>query len=188
MRIIAGEFKGRKLITPRGLHIRPTADRVKQYIFDVLADQVVNAMVLDLFSGTGNLGIEALSRGAAHVCFVEQNRNAVRLIKQNIELLHLEHRNTVVQKDALSFLRHSDDPSYEFDVIFADPPYKWEKIDELILLLAEKKRLRTDGCFVLEHPTTQKFDRTYLGLCVKRVRKLGNTSISMFMNDTINEA
>ena len=187
MRVIAGQHKGRRLFSPKGQIIRPTADRVKQFMFDVLAYEITAANVLDLFAGTGNLGIEALSRGAEHVVFVEVNRTAVTAIERNVELLHLNNRVSLIQSDVIAYIRRLEFTVNTFDLIFADPPYDYKELDPLIQAIAEKKLLNKNGCFVLEHRTTKRFTNTFSGLCVNRTRKLGNTSVSMFMNDCVDE-
>ncbi|MBN2008654.1 16S rRNA (guanine(966)-N(2))-methyltransferase RsmD [candidate division KSB1 bacterium] len=187
MRVIAGEHRGRRLIVPKGLDVRPTADRVKQFIFDVLSGEIEGADVLDLFAGTGNLGIEALSRGAAHATFVDQNTIAAKTITQNIELLGLETRSTLIKRDVISVIKHSDFPPFTFNLIFADPPYDYENHRMLLMEIAEKKLLHPEGWLILEHPTSMSLNGTFERLAVSRVRKLGNTSISMFKNDNVND-
>jgi 16S rRNA (guanine966-N2)-methyltransferase len=183
MRIIAGIHRGRRLVAPKGMDIRPTADRVKQYVFDIISEVVTNASVLDLFSGTGNLGFEALSRGASHVIFVENNRNATAIIKRNAELLRMENCTEVLQYDVINYLNHSHRSDEKFDLIFADPPYEYDRYDELISVVAKTDRLHPGGFFIIEHRSVQQFNNVYPGLTVERVRKLGNTSITRFSID-----
>ena len=125
MRIIAGRFKGRSLRSPASGNIRPTSDRLRESLFNVLAhaygDPAKGARVLDLFAGTGALGIEALSRGAAFVCFVEEAAEARGLIKENIELLGLAGQSKVFRRDATR-MGHAH-PNEPFSLIFCDPPY-----------------------------------------------------------------
>ncbi len=117
MRVVAGEFKGRRLVAPRGARTRPTADRVREALFSILGD-VSGARVLDLFAGSGALGIEALSRGAASVEFVESDRRAVTAIQRNLAAVGVSA--TVRTQDALRFLERSEGP---YDLVFCDPPY-----------------------------------------------------------------
>lgn len=117
MRVVAGEFKGRRLVAPRGARTRPTADRVREALFSILGD-VSGARVLDLFAGSGALGIEALSRGAASVEFVESDRRAVTAIQRNLAAVGVSA--TVRAQDALRFLGRSGGP---YDLVFCDPPY-----------------------------------------------------------------
>ena len=126
MRIVAGEFRGRPLATPSDSAIRPTADRVRQTVFDILAhsygDPVTGARVLDLFAGTGALGIEALSRGAASVLFVEEGAEARGLIRANVEAFGLTGRTRIFRRDATNLGPAGTVPPA--DVVFADPPYR----------------------------------------------------------------
>lgn len=121
MRVVAGELRGRRLISPEGLDTRPTTDRVREAVFNSLGsmDLVVDAGYADLFAGTGALGIEALSRGAAHCTFVERDGRALKALRANIEALGLGDRATVVPGDAMTALRRLPD----VDVVVADPPY-----------------------------------------------------------------
>lgn len=125
MRIIAGEHRGRKILSPEGQNTRPVTDRVKQAMFDRLwaADKVEGSIVLDLFSGTGSMGLECLSRGAEHVTFVERDRPALTLLKQNIETLRLGSRATVLSSDALSAALIPTLGVRTLDLAFVDPPY-----------------------------------------------------------------
>ena len=117
MRVVAGEFKGRRLAAPRGMRTRPTADRVREALFSMLGD-VSGARVLDLYAGSGALGIEALSRGAESAVFVERNPRAAEVIERNLASLGLEQQ--VVRQDAVRFLTRSEGM---FDLVFCDPPY-----------------------------------------------------------------
>ncbi len=151
MRVIAGSAGGIHLTVPqRG--VRPTMDRVKAAIFSSLADQVIDAPILDLFAGSGGLGIEALSRGAASVLFVEEDRQSIRAIEKNLAKTNLKGR--VRQQDVFEFLRRSSFAE-KFRIIFADPPYEKTKSGERFTekLLADKRLpqlLEPDGVFVLE--------------------------------------
>ena len=118
MRVIAGDYKGRRLHAPPGTHVRPTPDRVREALFSILGDRVIDARVLDLFAGTGALGIEALSRGAESATFVDDDRDAVDAITRN--LTEIGASGEVKRRDALAFLAQT--PA-RFDLVFADPPY-----------------------------------------------------------------
>lgn len=117
MRVITGSARGRRLKELEGMETRPTTDRVKEGLFSALQFDIEGRKVLDLFAGTGQLGIECLSRGAESAVFVDKDRAAVQIVKENLKLCGL--KGTVVQEDALSFLRHCG----KFDIIFVDPPY-----------------------------------------------------------------
>ena len=154
LRVISGSAGGLHLKTPKRHEMRPTQDRIRQVIFSSLAEFIPGARVLDLFAGTGSLGIEALSRGAASATFVEQNKEAVQCIRDNLTHCHLT--GSVRQDDALSFL--DKPPSEEFDLIFADPPYVKSRgnLDENPLLEKVIPVLAPNGLFVWEHYAGQQ--------------------------------
>ncbi|TFG54402.1 MAG: 16S rRNA (guanine(966)-N(2))-methyltransferase RsmD [Gemmatimonadales bacterium] len=132
MRIIAGTFRGRRLAAPRGLRIRPTSGRVREAWMNILGEHLVGATVLDLFAGSGALGLEALSRGAASVTFVECEGAAVRVLRSNIASLGVEERATIHRGDSMSVARRLGPGSY--DMVLADPPYGDEAATELVRL------------------------------------------------------
>ena len=138
MRVITGSARGRKLLTPENYDIRPTTDNVKESIFNIIQFDIEGRRVLDLFAGTGQLGIECLSRGAESAVFVDQDREAVRIVKDNLKACGL--KGTVIQQDAKTFL-HSCSP---FDIIFVDPPYD-SNLYETVLETVNSIDLLTDG-------------------------------------------
>ena len=123
MRVITGTARGRKLLEPAGMDIRPTADVVKEAVFNIIQFDVEGRRVLDLFAGTGQLGIEALSRGAAECVFVDESAKAVKIVRENLSRCKLEGR--VMQTDAVSYLPRAG----IFDIIFLDPPYDTTLLD-----------------------------------------------------------
>lgn len=133
LRIIGGEWRGRKLRFADGEGLRPTTDRVRETLFNWLQPLIAGARCLDLFSGSGALGLEALSRGAGKVMFIERNPKAVAALKENLNLLHAGNAE-VHQGDALTWLRGTPTP---FDVIFLDPPFRQDLLDPALRLLAE---------------------------------------------------
>ena len=135
MRIISGTSKGRKLVTPRSQSLRPTSDRVKESIFNILQDDIVGKVVLDLFAGTGNLGIEALSRGAKKTIFVEKGRQALRLIQRNLTQFGLEERSEILPKDANRAIGILKQRGESFDLILMDPPYEMGLIQRTLMKL-----------------------------------------------------
>jgi 16S rRNA (guanine966-N2)-methyltransferase len=163
VRIVAGEFRGRRLSAPRGVRTRPTADRVREALFSMLGD-VSGARVLDLYAGSGALGIEALSRGAAAAVFVERDPRALAAIRRNLDALGLAE--DVVRQDALRFLARAEGT---FDLVFCDPPYDsvpriaGPLAERLPALLAEGARIVTesDKRTPLELPLPLVTERTY---------------------------
>lgn len=146
MRIIGGKFKGRFLVSFKADHIRPTTDRVKESIFNKLQHDVPGGRVLDLFSGTGNLAIEAHSRGADHVIAVELNRKSLMIIRENLENLGIKNEIEVVGDDVLKYVRKYQGPP--FDVIFVDPPFTEKMADEVLETIS--KRVLQDDQFMKE--------------------------------------
>jgi 16S rRNA (guanine(966)-N(2))-methyltransferase RsmD len=122
MRVVGGTLGGRRLVAPRGLTTRPTSDRVREALFSILGDRVQDARVLDLFAGSGALGIEALSRGAAEATFVDSGQAAITALRANLEALGLEAE--VQRRDALAFLRTAIQTPRQYDLVFLDPPYR----------------------------------------------------------------
>ncbi|MBI2618535.1 MAG: 16S rRNA (guanine(966)-N(2))-methyltransferase RsmD [Ignavibacteriales bacterium] len=150
MRIIAGSFRGRQLSTTRDRSIRPTTDRAKQAIFDILENRIefTGIEVLDLFSGSGSLGLEALSRGASAVTFVEKTRPSIAILEKNIRALDCRKQTTIHQADVFWFLKNAH---RSFDLIFVDPPYRMERIGELPVAIVSSKVLHPGSLVVLEH-------------------------------------
>jgi 16S rRNA (guanine966-N2)-methyltransferase len=150
IRIIAGEFKGRRLKTPASTTVRPTADRVREAWFSIVQRSLRGARVLDLYAGTGALGLEALSRGAASADFVDVNRPALTTLRANIKLLDVAERTVIHRQDALKFVEQLRPGQY--DVAFADPPYSSKQA----ALLVATFRLRPFArIFAIEHPADQ---------------------------------
>ncbi len=147
MRIISGRSRGLKLISPTGLDTRPTTDRVKESMFNLIMPYMPAENVLDLFAGSGALGIEALSRGSSHCVFVESNRCAHSVLKKNIELSRQQSAAEVILTDAFSYL---DRTSTQFDVIFLDPPYNKGLLSKAIEVIHQKNLLSESGIIVAE--------------------------------------
>jgi 16S rRNA (guanine966-N2)-methyltransferase len=150
LRIIAGEFKGRRLKTPSGRTVRPTGDRVKEAWFSILQPSILDARVLDLFAGSGALGLEALSRGAAQVDLVEQHKASLAVIRDNVASLSVEARVTIHRRDAMRFAERLQTGAY--DVAFADPPYASSDAADLAQLFRTTPFARV---FSIEHASDQ---------------------------------
>lgn len=178
MRIVAGQFGGRKLISARGIKIRPAADRVKETIFNVLQNKLSlkDARVLDLFAGTGSLGIEALSRGAFHATFVDVSETSLQLLRSNISLLRCEDTSTVVKADAMKFIEKIDTP---FDLIYGDPPYAYQRTAIIPKRIFERNLLKKKGVLIIEHTKTLEFsEASHYQLAVRK--EFGQTVVSFF--------
>lgn len=156
MRIINGTHRGRRITAPKNIPSRPTTDMAKEALFNMLNNTyyIEDLKVLDLFSGTGNIGYEFSSRGAKSVTAVELNRHCCRFIEKTIEELDLTQMN-VVKMDVLSFLeRHQQ----KYDVIYADPPYDYEQYPQIIEFVFKNELLNEDGMLILEHDQSQSFE------------------------------
>mgnify|MGYP005840509459 CR=1 FL=1 len=178
MRIISGTSKGRKLVTPRNRAIRPTSDRVKESLFNILQDKLEGKIVLDLFAGTGNLGIEALSQGAKKVVFVEKERRALSLIQRNLDQFGLEEQAEIFHRDvnrAIGFFNKRGD---RFDLILMDPPYERGLIRKTLLKLSSQRIYHKDSILVIEHHRGEPLPRPLEGWNLIRQRRMGDTVIS----------
>jgi 16S rRNA (guanine966-N2)-methyltransferase len=167
MRIIAGIHRGRRLLSPQNDATRPITDRVKQSLFDVLSPRIEGARVLDLFAGTGSMGLESLSRGANSATFFESDRSAVRLLRQNVESLNLADRSTIISLDLFKWFngRQNEQPS-RADLVFLDPPYRFltERAADLLALAGRltKDHLAPDGVVLFRHDAANELDLTPL--------------------------
>jgi 16S rRNA (guanine966-N2)-methyltransferase len=155
MRIIAGEFRGRKLLPPVGDATRPITDRAKQSLFDILTPHIDDAIVYDLFSGTGSMGLECLSRGAAYATFFEADRSAQNLLQKNIATLKVESRSKIIAGDLFRWFATSPTHDRQVTILFLDPPYRFlvERADDL-QTLADKiiqNHLAPNGLIIFRH-------------------------------------
>jgi len=178
MRIISGASKGRKLATPKSETLRPTSDRVKESIFNILGEEVEGKLVLDLFAGTGNLGIEALSRGAKKAVFVERGRQALRLIQRNITQIGLKGRVEIIPRDANRAIGILKRKGEIFDLILMDPPYEKGLIKRTLLKLNSHPIYHTDSILVIEHDRREPLPNILDGWNLVRERRLGDTMVS----------
>ena len=181
MRIVAGAFGGRRLNTPRGLKIRPTSDRVREAIFSIIAPHLAEARVLDLFAGTGALGLEALSRGAAHVVFVDENPGAIRLIRANAALCGAGGRATVVEAPVERALRRMSTIETSFDLVFLDPPYGQGLVEKTFPHLTEVTHSGTLA--VAEHHVKDILPDAVGAWMKSRERRYGDTAVSFYLKD-----
>lgn len=151
MRIIAGSRKGHALITPTGRNTRPTLDRIKESMFGILQFELADTTVLDLFSGSGNLGMEALSRGAAFAVFCDHDRQSAAIIRKNIEKLRFEEQTQLYAMDFSAAIKASVASGRRFDIVFLDPPYASELAEQSIELLLKNGSLNKNAIIVVEH-------------------------------------
>ncbi|MFB3883932.1 MAG: 16S rRNA (guanine(966)-N(2))-methyltransferase RsmD [Thermodesulfobacteriota bacterium] len=178
MRIISGISKGRRLATPKGQAIRPTSDRVKESIFNILGREVEGKVVLDLFAGTGNLGIEALSRGAKRALFVEKGKEALRLIQRNLSQSGMNGRSEIIPKDVLRAIGTLKQRGESFDLILMDPPYEKGLIQKTLMRLRQNRIYHEGSLLVIEHDRREPIPDAVQGWTLLRQRKIGDTFIS----------
>lgn len=176
MRITGGTGRGRKLKAPGGERVRPTSDKVKQALFNILGQRVLHSVFLDLYAGTGGIGLEALSRGAEKVLFVDDSRKSVLVIKKNIEQTGFGERAQVVTSRAESFLKKA---SGQFDIVFLDPPYSIEQ-GPLLNLVSESGVLKPDSLIVSEHFKKQKSPERAGRLLLYREAAYGDTVLAFY--------
>jgi 16S rRNA (guanine966-N2)-methyltransferase len=178
MRIISGEFKGRKLVSLRGIATRPTSDRVRESIFNILAHHIFNASVLDLFAGTGALGLEALSRGAANAVFIDSSASAVKTIQKNITACRATNRSREIQWDIAKNLNCLQSKAPAYDLVFMDPPYNKNYIAPTLKNLMGKNILKDGAKIIIEHSAAETVPEDIMGLNLTDQRIYGKTLVS----------
>ena len=177
MRVVAGRAKGVALKTPDGMLTRPTADRVKEAMFSIIQFDLPGTAVLDLFGGTGQLGIEAISRGAKSATFVDSREDACRLIRENLKRTGMEKESRVVRMDYLEFLKRNKE---SFDIILLDPPYAEEYLENSLKMITEIDILQSGGIIVAERPLGKDLLLDFEGFTRSRDYKYGNTLLAIY--------
>ena len=180
MRIIGGDLKGRKLRPIRGISIRPTSDRLRESLFNILGDRVRNAVVLDLFAGTGALGIEALSRGAHSAVFVDRYKGALSAVEENLRQCGIQNRSRVVRWDivrGLSCIRGHRPP---FTLVFMDPPYERNLAAPALNHLAESRALDTGSLIIVEHSVHEPAPDPHREWTITDQRRYGKSLVTFY--------
>jgi len=179
LRVISGTLKGKKLFSVKGLRLRPTSDRVRESVFDILRGIIAGSRVLDLFSGTGAMGIEALSREALAAVFIENHPGSLEVLKRNLAACRLEGVSEVLAKEAEEGLRFLEGRGENFDFIFLDPPYGKGLACRIVARLAKSVLLKPETLIVVEHSPAEMIEEIFP---LERVdfRKYGSTRISFF--------
>ena len=175
MRVISGKYRGLNLAEFNGEEIRPTADRVKESLFNIIAPRICGAEVLDLFCGSGSLGIECLSRGAAHAAFNDCAASSISVLNKNLAKLKGESKYSVTKFDYATYLRSADKA---FDIIFIDPPYRFDYGISALQLISERGLLKDNGIAVYERD--RSFSGEAEGLEAYDERKYGKTYLTFF--------
>ncbi|MEK6627338.1 MAG: 16S rRNA (guanine(966)-N(2))-methyltransferase RsmD [Bdellovibrionota bacterium] len=179
MRIISGKFKGRVLSSFQAEHIRPTTDRVKETLFNKWMTQVEDAKVLDLFAGTGNLGLESISRGCSHVDFVEMNVKSIQILKKNIELLKLQAPEfNIYKQDVLLYLKKYQGEAY--DLILADPPFTEKMAHDVMQAIDTSMCFNENTLIAIESHKKERIDEAYLNLYRYDFKDYGDKVLSFF--------
>lgn len=178
MRVIAGEARGKRLQGPKGSDVRPTTDRVKESVFNIIQFEVPGARVLDLFAGSGALGIEALSRGAAYCVFVDASKESVKIIRENVAACGMEKRCTIQRADSESFCKSFRGGT--FDLVFLDPPYGKGMINLAIEALVSCDILSERGIIVAESNKEEDLPQEIGAIELAKVYHYGNTKISIY--------
>ena len=180
MRVISGKARGIVLKTPDGMQTRPTADRVKEALFSILQFDLPGTKVLDLFGGTGQLGIEAISRGARCAVFVDAGDAACKLIKENLRRAKMEGEGRVIRADYLQFLSQCRE---NFDIIFLDPPYAEVFLENAINKISEIDILQSGGIIVTERPVEKPLNLEIEGFSRSKDYKYGRTLLTLYRKD-----
>ena len=177
MRVITGKARGVQLKTPDGMLTRPTTDRVKEALFSIIHFEIPGARVLDLFGGTGQLGIEALSRGAKSAVFVDAGEAACKLIRENLKRTKFEQEGKVVRSDYLDYLKRTRE---QFDIIFLDPPYAEVFLENALKQITEIDILRSGGIIIAERPLGKELPWEFEGFERSRDYKYGKTLLTVY--------
>ncbi len=180
MRVHTGKPPRPLLKTPDAMLTRPPSDRVKEALFSIIQFDIPAARILDLFGGTGQLGIEALSRGAASAVFVDQREDACRLIRENLKRTRLEGEGKVVRSDYLDYLKRCRE---KFDIIFLDPPYAEVFLEKALKCITEIDILQTGGIIVAERPVGKELPWEFEGFSRSRDYKYGSVLLTLYRKD-----
>lgn len=179
MKVISGKLKGRKILGYDIDGTRPTMDRVKESIFGSIQGYLDNAIVLDLFAGSGNLGIEAISNGASICYFVDNNKKCINIIKDNIKQFKIEDNSIVINSDYRQVLKYFKDNSIKFDIIFIDPPYKYNIMNEMLEIVRDYTLLNNNGIIILEY-SIDKLNDNIDGYKLLKYKRYGDKYVSIY--------
>ncbi len=181
LRIISGELKGKRLFSPKGVKIRPTADRIRESIFNILTPCIPDSVVLDLFAGTGAFGIEALSRGASFAIFLDSDKDSLEVIEKNVSACRLQDRVKIIRADIVKnniALKKGYPP---VDLVFMDPPYNKDLIKPALIKLSASPLLQKNALIIIEHAVTETLPEYVLEYKLSDQRRYGKTLVS-FLN------
>lgn len=178
MRVITGKAKGRRLETLKGNDVRPTTDKVKESVFSAIQFEIEGRSFLDLFAGSGQMGIEALSRGAATATFIDRSRLACRVIESNLSVTNLQQFATVYNTDSISFAKSTNE---KYDIAFLDPPYNQGILDEVMPLIAQI--MKKTGVIICESALNDKLLQKYYNFTLDRQYTYGKIKVSTYRHE-----
>jgi 16S rRNA (guanine966-N2)-methyltransferase len=182
MRIISGKLRGRRLRSPMGMEVRPTGDRLKETLFNILGHNLADLVLVDAFAGTGAIGIEALSRGARAVMFIERSPESGRLIRRNLELCGIADGYRLIPLDVFQSFRQLGREGFNADIIFLDPPYDWKPYGDLLDLIFGLGLAGQGSRVVIEHPTKSKLPDSGNGYMRQRIVTQSDHSLSFYIS------
>ncbi len=182
MRVNTGSAKGRRLISPKGNKIRPTSSRIKEALFSIIGNKINESIFLDGFSGTGNIGIEALSRGASKCLFIENHKESLSIIKKNLSITNLLENSLIINKSFIQGIKYVSSLHFKIDIIFLDPPYIKGLIQPALIAIIEGNILNKYGIIIVEHDKNDIIMEP-MGLACYKQKKYGNTILSFFRQE-----
>ena len=182
MKVISGFLKGRNILGYDIDGTRPTMDRVKESLFAMIQDYIKDSIILDLFAGSGQLGIEAISNGAKLCYFTDHNNEVIKALNTNIANLNIENKSKVILTDWKKFLNDCSLKKLKFDLIFVDPPYDYDVYEKIIDKVSTLDLLNKNGLLILEHHNL-KFKEVYNDLSLYKEKKYGNKSVNIYKNN-----
>ena len=181
MRILGGHFKGKKLLAGKNHSIRPTTNRIKDIIFSILGDACQDSNVLDLFCGSGSLGLEALSRGAKKVTFIDKFESSVRILRNNIALFNIDPKQiNILIEDAFDFCRRIN---YSYNLMLADPPFKYAELQDLVNTIFKRSLLLPDGILLIHHEISNPLQQNNQIYNVIKQKKIGRSLITFIIKE-----
>ncbi|HON24805.1 MAG TPA: 16S rRNA (guanine(966)-N(2))-methyltransferase RsmD [Myxococcota bacterium] len=180
MRIVAGALGGRRLVAPKGRGVRPTLEKVREAVFSILGARVVEARVLDLFAGSGAMGIEALSRGALSAVWCDVDERSIAAIQENVEKLGLIKQGNILHMTAQSAIRYMSRKGRQFDIIFMDPPYEQGLYEITLMELAGSSLIKSNSIVCVEHPKRAELPTVFGSLIQDRRRQYGDSAVTFY--------
>ena len=182
MKVISGTLKGRNILGYNIDGTRPTMDRVKESLFATIQDYLKDSVILDLFAGSGNLGIEAISNGSKYCYFIDNNKDAINTIKKNISTLNIQDKSNIILSDWKKALNDFATKKNKFDIIFVDPPYDYNVYEKILEKVITLDILNDNGLIILEHSNLNLKDN-YNKLVLYKTKKYGNKSVNIYKKD-----